>query len=81
MHQFVHTFFTNLNIGAYRSAGITTFTLRNQVFLAAFEESIVEIFEFDENANESFVLKQKMNLDSYLLETTQFHFSATPLWK
>ena len=81
MHQFVLIFFTNLNIGAYRSVGITTFTLRNQVFLAAFEESIVEIFEFDENANESFVLKQQMNLNPYLLTATHFHISAASLWK
>ena len=43
------------------SPGITIFTLRNQVYLTAFQESMVEIFEFDENANESFVLKQNCN--------------------
>ena len=73
--------FTNLNIDELKPPGIATFTLRNQVYLTAFQESMVKIFEFDENANESFVLKQQMNLKSYLLTNTQFHISATPLWK
>ena len=65
----------------YISPGITIFTLRNQVYLTAFQESMVEIFEFDENDNDSFVSKQKMDLNSYLLAPSQFHISATPLWK
>ena len=65
----------------YISPGITIFTLRNQVYLTAFQESMVEIFEFDENANESFVLMQQMNLKPDLLEASHLHISATPLWK
>ena len=61
--------------------GITIFTLRNQVYLTAFQESMVEIFEFDENANESFVWKQKMSLKSYWLAASRAHISATALWK
>ena len=63
------------------SPGITIFTLRNQVYLTTFQESMVEIFEFDENANESFVMVQQMNLKPDLLEASTFHISATPLWK
>ena len=72
---------TNLNLDEFKPAGITTFTLRNQVFLAAFQESMVELFEFDEIANESFVWKQKMSLKSYWLAASRAHISATALWK
>ena len=72
---------TNLNFLIVKSPGITIFTLRNQVYITAFQEALVEIFEFDENCNGSFVLKQQMNLNSYLLVTSHLHISATPFWK
>ena len=80
-YSFICFYKSSLNIDEFKPPGITTFTLRNQVYLTAFQKSMVEIFEFDENANESFVLKQQMNLKSYLLTNTQFHISATSLWK
>ena len=80
-YSFICFYKSSLNIDEFKPPGIAIFTLRNQVYLTAFQESMVEIFEFDENANESFVLKQQMNLKSYLLTNTQFHISATSLWK
>ena len=72
-------FLTNLNLDEFKPPGIITFTLKNQVYLTAFHEAMVEILEFDEN-EESFVLKQQMNLKkSYLLSA--IHISATPFWK
>ena len=69
-----------LNSDVFNPPAITTFTQSSKVYLTVFHGTVVEIFEFDENATETFVLKQQMNLKSYNI-TSHSRISATPFWK